>query len=299
MAEPMEPTNEIAIMTGTGRVPVPMPTTLQGQLALAEVLMKGGAVPASLKTPQAVVMVMQSGAEIGMRPVASLRMHSVIQGKVTLSADGMAAVVLGSGLAEYFQPVEITAERATYVTKLKGAPKEVSLTFSMKQAEAAGLTAKNPTYKTYPERMLAARAKAFLARDIYPDVLGGMMSTEEAVDMPEPEHREPIRQPERIIDVQAEPTVTLETPLASEVAGAPRNPEDDRPRVTNGWMNPQDRAELNKECNAAGMPYKTLRDWLKGQGVSDATKIPRELKADALRFIRGEQPDETLPGLSG
>ena len=48
------------------------------------------------------------GRELGMPAMAALRSVHVIEGKHSLSADLMVALVLKSGMAEYFQLVEST-----------------------------------------------------------------------------------------------------------------------------------------------------------------------------------------------
>jgi hypothetical protein len=40
-------------------------------------------------------------------------------------------------------------------------------------------------YSKYPQRMLSARAKSYLARDVYPDILHGIASYEELSDLQE------------------------------------------------------------------------------------------------------------------
>ena len=54
-------------------------------------------------TPQAVLSTMLLGRELGMPAMAALRSVHVIEGKHSLSADLMVALVLKSGMAEYFQ----------------------------------------------------------------------------------------------------------------------------------------------------------------------------------------------------
>lgn len=176
------------------RPPVPVPATMNEQLLFAQMVIKSGLAPPAYKTPEAVIVALQMGAELGMFPMQALRFINVIQGRPILNADGCVAVVMASGKAEYFYPEEQTPTRATFVTKRKGAPSPVRATFTIEQAEAASLT-KNATYKAYPERMLSARAKTNLARDVYADVVGGIVSSEEAADMVDAPAPEPIHMP--------------------------------------------------------------------------------------------------------
>lgn len=54
--------------------------------------------------------------------------------------------------------------------------------FTVKDARLAGLWGKDGPWKQYPRRQLAWRALGFLARDVFPDVLGGFPLAEESQD---------------------------------------------------------------------------------------------------------------------
>ena len=135
-------------------------------------------------TPQAVLSTMLLGRELGMPAMAALRSVHVIEGKHSLSADLMVALVLKSGLAEYFQLVESTDSICTFETKRKGAPKPTTLSYTIEQAQQAGLlqptrSGKPSNWQKIPKQMLRARAKSELARLEYPDLLAGLYTPEE------------------------------------------------------------------------------------------------------------------------
>lgn len=124
------------------------------------------------------VVILACGNELGLSPMQSLRGIHIIEGKPSPSADCLVAIVMRSGLAEYFREVETTPEQSTWETKRRGEP--VALyTFSMTDANAAKLVKPGSNWEKHPQRMLRARAKAFLARDIYTDLLFGLYSSEE------------------------------------------------------------------------------------------------------------------------
>jgi hypothetical protein len=120
-----------------------------------------------------------AGHELGLSPMSALRTIHVVKGKPVLSADVMAGLALSSGLASYFRCVESTAQVATYETHRKGDPSPVRLSFTIQQAQQAGL-AGGDNWRKYPDAMLRARAKAALARDVYPDALAGCYTEDEA-----------------------------------------------------------------------------------------------------------------------
>ena len=138
-------------------------------------------------TPQAVLSTMLLGRELGMPSMASLRSVHVIEGKHSLSADLMVALVLKSGLAEYFWMVESTDTICTFETERKGNPKPTRLSYTIEQAKQAGLlgptrSGKPSNWQKIPMQMLRARAKSELARLEYPDLLAGLYTPEELRD---------------------------------------------------------------------------------------------------------------------
>lgn len=129
------------------------------------------------ETPEQCLMILMAGKDLGFTYTQSLRAFHVIKNRPTLSADGMVAACMGRrDVCEFF---EVTGDdkRATATTKRAGRP-ERSYTFTMEDAQRAGLLA-NAQWKTHPQRMLQARAKAFLARDVYPDLLMGLYEPDE------------------------------------------------------------------------------------------------------------------------
>lgn len=129
--------------------------------------------------PENVFWALAYGLEVGLTPVQSLQAIYVVHGRPGMYADAMVALVLTSGKADYFVCTSSDAKQATYETKRKGSPKERSLTVTIEDAQAAGWVS-NEKYKKEPRRMLEARCKSQLARDVYPDVLRGMESAEDA-----------------------------------------------------------------------------------------------------------------------
>lgn len=134
-------------------------------------------------TPQAVLSTVMVGRELGLPALASLRAVHVVEGRHTLSAGLMVALVLKSGLAEYFEPVTFDDKQATFVTKRKGARGEVTLTHTIEMAVTAGLVKEKSNWVKVPTDMLVARAQSRLARMVYPDLLVGLYTPDELQDM--------------------------------------------------------------------------------------------------------------------
>ena len=196
-----------------------IPRTIDECTDLAERFSKSTLLPKAMhgKMPDVLVTIM-AGQELGLSPMASLRSIHVIEGKPVLSADGMVAIILGSGKAVYFERVEESDTSVTYETLRVGAKSPRRCTWTMAMAKAAALHLKD-NWRGYPRAMLSGRAKAELARDVYPDVLAGCYTTEEAEAFsgPRPEYQSPpSREPEAVDAEIVEPGAEM----IAEINGA-------------------------------------------------------------------------------
>lgn len=153
------------------------PRTLEEAKDFARAAHKSGLFP-QLTSAEAAFVLMCIGGELGLSPMQSIRGIHLVDGKTSLSADAMVALVLARGAAEYFDLVSSTPERVEYATKRKGAPGEVRLAWTIEQARKAGLAARK-TWQAYPEAMLGARCRSALARAVYPDILMGVYDRDE------------------------------------------------------------------------------------------------------------------------
>lgn len=145
--------------------------------ALANVLKDSGHYNGFLNA-QGIAAAIMAGRELGLGAVASLSSIHIIKGKPTMAPQGMLALVMGSGKAEYFDCVETTVHKAVFVTKRVGSKNETRLEFSIQQAQQMGLTGKD-NWKKQPDVMLRWRCVAALARLVYPDVILGVYSEDE------------------------------------------------------------------------------------------------------------------------
>jgi 5'-3' exonuclease len=136
-------------------------------------------------SPQAVLSTVLAGRELGLQAMASLRAIHIVEGKPTLSADLIRALVIRSGLAKYFRCTERTAARATFETQ-RGDDPPIALTFTIEEGRAAWAGTQDKWDKSgwgkNPADMLIARAGAKLARLVYPDVVHGLYAPEELID---------------------------------------------------------------------------------------------------------------------
>ena len=136
-------------------------------------------------SPQAVLSTVMVGRELGLPAMASLRGIHNIEGRHALSAQLMVALILKSGLAEYFDPVEFDETHATYETLRKGSRKPITLTHTIDMARIAGLVKDKSNWVKVPTDMLVARAQSRLARMVYPDIVGGLYTPDELAEIRE------------------------------------------------------------------------------------------------------------------
>lgn len=159
-----------------------IPSSIAEAQQVAELLAASTLVPDDYKgKPQNCYMAIQYGSEVGLSPMASLLSVCVIKGKPSLYASAKVGLVLASRQALYFHCIEATPTKATYETHRKGAPKPVRFSFTYEDAKRAELL--GGMYKKWPQRMLDARAKSFLCNDVYPDILLGMPTYEDVIDI--------------------------------------------------------------------------------------------------------------------
>jgi hypothetical protein len=156
------------------------PRGMEEALKLADQFAKSNLLPAHLRgKPADVLVTLLSGRELGFSPLQSVRAIYVVEGKPTLAAEAMVALCKRQPeVCEWFRLVESTPQRATYETKRKGEPEPTRLTFTIEDANRAGVTGK-AVWKNYPAAMLRARCASGLARAVYPELLFGCYDPEE------------------------------------------------------------------------------------------------------------------------
>ena len=144
--------------------------------------------PRGLEKPEAILVAIQFGAELGLTPMAALQNIAIINGRPAIYGDAALALVRSSGLLEIFREEE-TGEigKDTFGVKVTAKRKgfhEASETFTVGKAKLAKLWGKSGPWSEHPERMLKFRARGFILRDLFGDVLKGLRTMEEARDIP-------------------------------------------------------------------------------------------------------------------
>jgi hypothetical protein len=159
-----------------------MGTSLDEAMRYAAELAKSDMIPKDyIGKPGNILVAMQWGSEIGLKPLQAMQSIAVINGRPTLWGDNALALVLASPLCEYVDESESDATHGVCRVKRRGDAEHIQI-FTVEDAKKAGLWGKAGTWTGYPSRMLKMRARAWALRDKFPDVLRGLGIAEEVRD---------------------------------------------------------------------------------------------------------------------
>ncbi|MBX4920954.1 hypothetical protein HJA76_14765 [Rhizobium bangladeshense] len=214
----------IPALTGGGNVLAIVPQTFEETMRISRAVCASGLAPAALigkltgdDAAAAVAVAIMSGAELGLKPMVSLRSFTVINGKPALYGDGLINVVRMSGKVAYLRTgcEHVNGKMIGYCeAKRLDTGEEKRVEFSQADAERAGLwqtkatvikwnkwDKKNeekpndsPWYR-FPQRMLAWRAAGYCLRELFGDVLGGIRDEFEVREIAEAEEMRDITPP--------------------------------------------------------------------------------------------------------
>jgi len=255
------------------------PRTLEEAMNFCKIMADSDLVPNSYKNkPGNIMVAIQMGNELGLSPMRALRSIAVINGRATMWGDDVLAMVLASPVCEYVDESASTDKVGVCKTKRKSCEEQTS-TFTLEDAKRAGLLGKQGPWQTNTSRMLKLRARGFGLRDTFADVLAGLVSAEEALDLPPTETatpeatmleanqpltlKEKLKAKVELIDEGAAPTVGVSEggavgELIATALPAPFTDPLDNP--ASPYMGKINAAHDEKECNAA---YQATPETLK------------------------------------
>lgn len=172
------------------------PTNFGEAQQLAGMLAQSEMVPQSFRNkPLDIIVAMAMGNELGFRPLQSLQNIAVVNGRPSVWGDAFRALIIGSpdleSIEEHFDESTQTATCKIGRRLASGNVATFTGSFSMSEAQAAGLTGRDP-WKKYPKRMLQWRALGYAGRDAYPDRLRGIWIEAEAADLPPEKEINPV-----------------------------------------------------------------------------------------------------------
>ena len=163
------------------------PTNMGEAIQFSEMLASSNMVPKNFQgKPADILVAVQWGSEVGLSPLAALNGICIIQGKPSLYGDSaLALVVAHPAYGGHEEKLEGEEASCTIVRIVNGKEITTVRTFSVTDAKKANLMSKPGPWSQYPKRMLAMRARGFAMRDAFPDALKGVITYEEALDIPD------------------------------------------------------------------------------------------------------------------
>lgn len=203
----------------------PSPEEWRALKEQAAVIARSGLAPRSANTPEKVLVIALKARELRLPPMVGLSHIYVVEGRPTLSAEIMAALVHRAG--HRLRVIETTAERCVVEGERSddpGHPQRV--TWTMDDARRAGVGGKGP-WRSYPAAMLRARAISALCRFAFADVLMGAAFTPEELGADVDEDGRVIEAVPKIEPSPPDPDVAVEGEVVegSEEDGVPREHE--------------------------------------------------------------------------
>lgn len=179
--------SELATIPKPERAPIAMHergvnlSTFDEMARFCQAVANSGLAPKGLQTPEAIMVAIQHGLEIGLAPMQALQSIALINGRPSVWGD--AALALISSRKDCVDIQEsFTDEKATCTVQRKGRT-AVTREFSVADAKRAGLWGKAGPWQQYPTRMLQMRARSWALRDSFPDALRGVGIVEEVRDI--------------------------------------------------------------------------------------------------------------------
>jgi hypothetical protein len=227
--------------------------TLDETITLGKILAQSGFFQDSREAAQCITKII-AGKELGLGPVAAMTGIYVVKGKISLSANLIAATIKRSGKYDYrIRRLDTTACAIEFFERGQSVG---TSTFTIQDAQAAGL-AHGDNWRKHPRNMLFARAMSNGARWYSPDVFSGPVYTAEEMGL----------------DVEeADEVVTV------EAAAAEKPPEP--PAVET--ITPQQHEELTRLIAQRSVDLQKFLDYFK---VADLAALPGDSFGRARKML--------------
>lgn len=160
-------------------------TSMEDMYRFAQCALNSGLAPKSFGSPEAVLLAVQHGLELGLKPAQALQSIAVINGRPSIYGDAALALVRSQRDCEdVVETLEGEGDKMqARCVVVRSGKTPVERTFSVAQAKRAQLWGKSGPWTQYPERMLAMRARSWAMRDAFPDALKGVGIAEEVRDI--------------------------------------------------------------------------------------------------------------------
>ena len=275
-----------------------VPRNLVELMELAQMAIKSGLLPASIKTPEQAALIAIKGRELGITFMQSFESLFVVYGRVGMDTKLMASLLKRAG--HEYRVIERTPARAVIDLYLKGSLEPRRFEMTMEEAEAARWhmeydkekkewRQKN-TWRTMPARMLMYRCLSSAIRLLAPDCLFGMHTTDEIEDeRPEPEVAE--RRVCESLTEADEQTVEAEVEeLGPESPAEPGGDDQTQAKAPAPWAQDKAKAEqfMAKAAEYFGLSEGEILTALGVKLIEETTLTMHEAKAQIGAWLEGQ-----------
>lgn len=242
------------------------PTPPMDIMTMGQMLSQSGYFQDARDAAQAVVKVL-AGQEMNIGPIAAMTGIYIVKGRVTLSANLMAAQIKRSG--RYSYRVTQLDDTGCAIIFLENGQEIGCSSFTQADAQKAGLWNSSEPWKKTPRNMMFARAMSNGAKWYCPDVFSGPVYTPDELNGPSLEDDAPRAEIRPVVEVQPR-QLTPPPEAQSEIDRLQRD------------------LKALRECERSiGLPLPIF-SWKKSQGPQP---LKDEIKASRKRI------EATLPGL--
>jgi hypothetical protein len=152
--------------------------TFDDMSRLAEAVAKSGLF--GMKTPEEAFALMAIAQAEGQHPALAARDYHIVQKRPVLKASAMLArFQAAGGVMRYIERTD--ARVVAEFTHPAGG--SITVDWDLERAKRAGIAGKD-NWKNYPRQMLTARVISEGINAVFPGATGGLMTPEEAIDIP-------------------------------------------------------------------------------------------------------------------
>lgn len=142
---------------------------------------QSGIVPQGTTQHQAMAII-QTGIELGLAPMQSLRSMSFVKGRLVMSVQLQLALARQRGV----KVIKIDENDGSCAVIIERQGESVTCAYTLQDARKAGLVKQDGNWDKYPKQMLRWRAIGDALRLLAPDLVMGLLSQEEAEGIDEP-----------------------------------------------------------------------------------------------------------------
>jgi len=246
------------------------PSNLKEAIEYATIIANSAMVPKPYQNkPGDILVAVQMGAELGLKPIQALQNIAVINGRPSIYGDALLALVQAHPSFEDIKESFDEKTNTAICTVKRKNQSEYTVSFSAEDSKKAGLWGKSGPWTQYPKRMLQLRARGFALRDKFADALGGLITAEEARDYPSDGAK---------IDI---------TPKAQTLSSR----LDDLINAEEG--NIPVAAKLSELVVTNNVPTEIVYKWCEKAGVSTLDELDDQKAASCVEYITNKYSNET------